>query len=400
MKKNNDLISHNEKSHQISSIHLSNIPINTNVIKNEKSLIEDIFSINNNIIEREKEASYVISSIYCLSHIPEFTYYFLGDNIKKESSSELLYLFKKAIYRVLEKSENGKIYKPKTIINYLEFAYKTIFDFKQEKEPIIFIEKIFEYINEELNNKDKEISNLNKKSIIYENNPYFMNYYTNIFIKRYNSIVSKVFYGIFQIKYLCESCGESTQYEDFKYINLNTTKFSLYIKVNDLDLNNSLVYYYLDDLIEFYFNDKTNNNKCEKCKKQNKLIEKKIVRFPDVLIFRIQWKEFNNEKGFMSEENWLDSNKLIFEDLEIMDLSKFAVKKNNNIIKYKLNNVINYGVINEKNKYEKAWQKFIAFCRHLKYGDFYVYHPMGMLSEMHSFNRKRFIPSVLFYTKL
>ena len=228
-----------------------------------------------------------------------------------------------------------------------------------------------------------------------------MNYYTNIFIKKYNSIVSKVFYGIFQIKYFCESCGENIQYKYFKYINLNTTKYSLYIKDKDSDLNNSLVYYYLDDLIEFYFNDKNYNIKCKNCKKPNKLIEKKIIRFPDILIFRIQWKEFNNEKGFMSEENWLDSNKLIFDDLEIMDLSKFSVNNNNNKeIKYKLNNVINYGVINKNNQSEIAWQTFIAFCRHLKFGDFYIYSPNGTLSEMKKFNRKRFTPSVLFYKKL
>ena len=388
MEKRNDN-DKDEKRYLIPSINLSIIPSNTYVINDNKSLIKDIHSIDNNIIEKKKKISYINTSIFCLSHIPEFTNYFLNDKITKESSSELLYLLKKTIYKFMEKSEQNKIYIPKKIIKYLEFSFPTIFDFKKEKEPIIFIDKIFEDINKELNDKKEgEINHLNKISINYKNNPSFMHYYTNIFIKKYNSIISKLFFGIFEIKYLCESCGENIEYEDFKYINLNTTKYSLYIKDKDLDLNNSLVYYYLDDLIELYFNDKTNNNMCKKCKKQKTLIEKKIIRFPDILILRIQWQDFNNEKGFMSEDNWLDSNKLIFEDLEVMNLTKFAAN-NNRKIEYKLNNVINYGIINRNNINEESWHYFIAFCRHYKYGDFYIYHPMGEISELKRFNRKR-----------
>ena len=41
----------------------------------------------------------------------------------------------------------------------LKNKYKEIFDFNSEKEPIVFISKIFEYINNELKFKDKDINN-------------------------------------------------------------------------------------------------------------------------------------------------------------------------------------------------------------------------------------------------
>jgi hypothetical protein len=341
--------------------------------------------------------------MYSLSQIPEFSDYFYNENIQINHSSDLLFYFKKYIDTLWKENVKEETFIPKDFILCLKNIDKNIFDFKQEKEPIIFINKIFEYLNEELNNKDINITNyLNRIAIEFNNIPGFCDYFKNTFMKKYNSIFSKVFYGIFQLKYSCQSCGESQDYKYFKYIDIDTIKYSNFEKE---DLNNSLVYYYLDDLIEFSLNDKNSNSICKKCKKQNKLIERKIIRFPDTLIFNIKWEKFDNEKGFMSEENWLDSNKFIFEDYQIIDLSKYGFNnnnnKNNNVkVKYKLISVINYGIINESNNSEKSWKKYITFSRHLSNDKIYCYQPSGSVKEMHNFNRKKFVPSVLFYKKL
>ena len=395
-----DLIIKEDNKEEILSLNENAIPFQYVEIRTGKILLKDINYINTIIVQKIKYATYVIASMHCLSQIPEFSIYFYGDNIRINPSLRLLFLFKEYIDKLWKKNEKKEPFAPKEFISCLKYKYNKVFDFKEEKEPIIFIKKIFKYINKELNNKDKKIKNsLNEIANSYSNNPDFINYYNNIFIKKYNSIVSKVFYGILQIKYSCQSCNEENiEYKKFKYINLNINKYSNYVKEKENDLNNSLVYYYLDDLIEFYFNDKDIDIKCKKCKSdKQKLTEKKIIKFPDILIFRIEWEDFNYEKGFKSEDNWLDSNKLIFQDLETMDLSKYAF--NNKKILYELNNVISYGVINEKNKKEKSWKKYMSFCRHLTNDKLYCYQANGNVREMHIFNRNNFTPSVLFYKK-
>ena len=392
----------NEENRLKLSLNVSSIPKIDIEISTGKSVLKELDYINNIIIIKIKNSSYIIASMYSLSQIPEFSDYFYNENIQINHSSDLFYHFKKYIDTLWKKNEKEETFLPKDFILCLRNMDKNIFDFKQEKEPIIFINKLFEYLNEELNNKDINITNyLNNIAIKFNNIPDFCDYFKNKFMKNYNSIFSKVFYGIFQLKYSCQSCGESQDYKYFKYIDIDTIKYSNFEKE---DLNNSLVYYYLDDLIEFSLNDKNSNSICKKCKKQNKLIERKIIRFPDTLIFNIKWEKFDNEKGFMSEENWLDSNKFIFEDYQIIDLSKYGFNnnnKNNNVkVKYKLISVINYGIINESNNYDKSWKKYITFSRHLINDKIYCYQPSGSVKEMHNFNRKKFVPSVLFYKKL
>lgn len=384
--------------------HISYIKNNLIISKSlEKSLIKDINYINTMIVVKVKNASFVIASMSSLSQINELAEYFLGQNVMFNNCSQLLSEFQIYI-NTLWKNTNEK-YKPINFMKVLKLIFEHElheFDFDTEKEPIIFLNNIFEYINKELNNKDKDIENelINFKYNFNDEN--FDNYYYNEFIKYNNSIISKLFYGIFFEKNICESCEEKHFYKKFKYIDLNITKYSEYLCNSD-ELDNSLVYYYLDDLIKFYFTEENRTSKCPKCKKEIKII-KKIIKFPDVLIFRINWGQFSKEKGFDYEEKlkkdrelMLEHNKLIFSD--IIDLTDFNYNQNN-IKEYKIRSIINYPIIDDKNKDDKSWKKFITFSRHIVDNNFYSYQPSGIVCRIHKYNRKKFVPSVLFYEKL
>ena len=232
-------------------------------------------------------------------------------------------------------------------------------------------------MNYELNMKDPEINNdiinlINK----HKNIPEFFKY-------KYNSIFGKKFYGVFQIK--CDKCGQIIEYEEFNHINIDIEQ---YCKNN---LDNALVYFYFDDLIEYYF-------KNENCNKKIK-IEKKIIRFPDIFIFAIKWENFIPKYGFYFGGEPLEENKLIFD--EIIDLTNYSfINENKNKNKYKIRSIINYGIINDNNEDDSSWHKFITFNRNLIDDKFYSCQPSATIDKINRINRKKFVPSVLFYERI
>ena len=363
------------------------------LFESESRSIKDVNYINKILIKKIKNSSYIIAGMYSLSQIPEFTEYFFCNKHNSFFKSELLYSFKEYIDILWKENINREIFEPKYFMRNLRNKDKITFDFKKEKEPIIFLEKIFDYINEELNDKDKEIEKEIKDSK-YE------------FIPKYNSIVAKIFYGIFNNEYLCSLCGEKKNLSEkdiFKFIEININQYSNY----QSKLDNSLTFFYLDDLIDFFFYNqdnleeyqeknemnKNNSSYCNRCQKHsNNKLEKRIYKYPEILIIWINWGKFTVDEGF----NDLDSNKLIFN--KILDLSKFSSINNSDEIIYKVRSIINYPIMKEK--IERDWKKFITFSRHLVDNKFYSYQPSGNVIQINNINRLRFVPSVLFYEKI
>jgi len=340
--------------------------------------ISDVKYICKVIVRKVRFCTYIISSMYSLSQIPEFTEYFFFRENHLLFESKLLFSFAQYLHN-LWKEAGETTFDPSYFIHYLCKEDSKIFDIKSEKLPIVFLDKMFDYINKELGNKDIKITKQ-----IKEQKPEFL--------ENYNSIVSKVFYGIFNQKNFCTSCGKaknnSLENDMFKYINIDISNYS----DEQSKLDNSLAYFYLDDLIEFYFTKQKNLSYCENCKeiKEFQATEKEIYRLPDVLIINIDWGFFKEEEGFGLEEN-----KLIFD--KIIDLTKYSQTKQNEI-KYEIRSVINYPIINDDP--DKKWRKYITFNKHLVDQRYYCYQPGGKVIEFNSINRRRFVPSVFFYEKM
>ena len=323
--------------------------------------------------------TYIICGMYSLSQIPEFTEYFFCKENHLLFESKLLFAFTIYLHNLWKDTNEETVFDPIYFLHYLNKKDKTIFDIKSEKLPIVFLDKMFDYINEELNNKDIKITTQIKEKKVE-------------FLGTYNSIVSKVFYGIFKQKNTCLTCGkfrnQNLNNDMSKYITIDIKKYS----DEESKLDNSLAFFYIDDLIEFYFTKQKNSSFCENCKdkKEFKIISKEIYRFPDILIINIDWGHFNEEVGF-----GFDENKLIFD--KIIDMTKYAFIKQKEI-KYEIRSVINYPVINKDS--DKTWKKYITFNKHLVDDKYYCYQPSGEVIECKSINRRRFVPSVLFYEKM
>ena len=80
-------------------------------------------------------------------------------------------------------------------------------------------------------------------------------------------------------------------------------------------------------------------------------------------------------------------------------MTNYDSNLNNKKIEYKIRSIINYPIINDNNRNDKAWKKFITFSKHLVDNKFYSYQPNGPTTCINNFNRKKCIPSVLFFEK-
>jgi len=336
--------------------------------------------------------------MYIFSYIKSIVEYFFDQkkNIIIETST-LLKLFKDYLYMLLKKNEENEKFIPHEFIGYLNQKYNQIFDLEEEKEPIIFIKTILDCLHNRLNNMDNALKIIIKDSKNeFKNDKQFEKFYLEKYVPNYNSIISKLFYGIFQIKNECSLCGKYKEYKIFNYIDINIQKYCDYNK------DNSLIYYYFDDLIDFYFNenqyleDKDSKTECTKCKQKklkNIKTERIIIKFPEILIFNINWGKFNASEGF-----GLEYNKLVFEENQKIDLKNYSNNKEKQI-EYRLKSVINYHIINDRNKDDNTYKKFITFSRHLNNKD-YCYQPFGKILPLNRYNRNKFVPSVLFYERI
>ena len=370
--------------------------------------LQDVHYINKIMVRKLNNTTYVIASMYSLSQIKEFAEYFFineKNNKKDKNYSKILCNFRDYINQLWIDQNKNYLFEPKAFMKSLNEYDKNIFDFKDEKEPIIFLKEIFNYINKELNNKDKDLQLEIQKSFNEIPNVFNFSNFMKVFIKNFNSIISKVFYGVILQQYICESCNKKNQiFEKLDILELNYNNYYNYknelnnsnIKNsgNSESINDSFVNIYLDDFINYYFEQQRlgNINICN-CDKSKIKIERKIYKFPETLIIYINWGKFSKDEGF-----GFDSNKLIFG--EEIDLTKYNFNNNNiNNIKYKIRSVIYYPVININNKNDRKLKKFITSCRHLVDQNIYFYYPSGEVILKNRVDRVDLIPSILFFEK-
>ena len=370
--------------------------------------LQDVHYINKIIVRKLNNTTYVIASMYSLSQIKEFAEYFFineKNNKKDKNYSKVLCNFRDYINQLWIEQNQNYLFEPKAFMKSLNEYDKNIFDFKDEKEPIIFLKEIFNYINKELNNKDKDLQLEIQKSFDKILNVFNFANFMKVFINNFNSIISKVFYGVILQQYTCESCNKKKQiFEKLDILELNYNNYynyknelnnsSIKNSGNSESINDSFVNIYLDDFINYYFEQQSlgNINICN-CDKSKIKIERKIYKFPETLIIYINWGKFSKDEGF-----GFDSNKLIFG--EEIDLTKYNFNNNNiNNIKYKIRSVIYYPVINIDNKNDRKLKKFITSCRHLVDQNIYFYSPSGEVILKNRVDRVDLIPSILFFEK-
>ena len=302
------------------------------------------------IVQKVEKSSYIINVMESLAQILDFSLYFTKQKIKKDEKG-IAYLFKDYMENIWK--DDGQMFTPKNFMIQLSHINNTIFTFEEELEPYIYYNFILDKLNKELNKCDPEITkyfnNFSKKYKDFEE----LKEHLDKYIKDNNSIVSKIFGGIMINKTMCDLCGKN---EEIEYINFNLIDIDLYQYCNNMHLEgNSLTNFYLEDIIENYFDDKYNKTSaiyyCPNCKKKIiKKIERKIVELPDYLIFRLNWGNFKSGEGFKFKLDfinpsyqYLDVNEIIeIKDYYLNDIAFNRDKPIEDSIKFKLFSTIDY----------------------------------------------------------
>ena len=259
-------------------------------ITGSKSSTEESESISGIVgLENVGATCYMNASLQCFSNVPNLRIYFLNNKDKlkeKKLSSSLLTVFEN-----LWEKKNISYFAPKKfkeVISEMNPLFKGI-QANDSKDLILFI---LETIHNELNvinndiiQIDNNINNLDYDSVF--------NNFSNNFRRNYNSIISNLFYGMYNSMMTCYSCNATVH--NVQCFNIlifpleEVRKFKGYNQ-NIVNIFDCFDYYQKQD-----FMTGQNQISCNFCNRMsNSINQTRIILTPNVLIINL-----NRGKGIM-----------------------------------------------------------------------------------------------------
>ena len=388
-----------------------------NEISETKTIIKDLISEDGSVstflseyrifpqrnVKKVNKSSFVITTIESLAQILGFSHYFLRKDIQKKED-EIAGDFKDFIENIW--TDSDEFFVPKDfMIKLMDLSDDDDkLSLNEESEPYVFYDFILDRLNKELNGVDHNVKKYYKHfENKYKDADKSLKEYIKKYIKNNNSIISKIFNGIMKTHSDCDYCHKE---EKIEYKNFNAIDIDLYDFCNSMHLEgNSLTYFSVEDLIEYYFKERKEEinitRTCNKCgKKIGKTIEKKIIELPNYLIVRINWGDFEGNKGFKFKIDFIKpgyENLEVEEEIEIKQnyLNDTAFNENNkleNSLKFKLFSTIGY-YIDDNNKLI-----YISKYR-MKGGKWFNFWCNGQGKAKGAYADNFTIPCLLFYEK-
>ena len=369
---NNIYLNYNQNSnkHCINNIaEISTILVNKNKgTSNYGNLGEDL--ISQNLFE---------CILYCFFNVKELTTYILNnkeniENNKENNNNRFINNFTKIIQFISNKNniiKNEDIYNISNLRNNL-LKNCPNYNFPQLIDLIIFqnsnniISKIINLLHFELNksNKKEELKyNISQNDIsdenIYKNEEEKKQKY-NTFLKESiennKSIIFNLFYGIKEIKIICNNCNKSKyKYELMNIVELPIEKLNIfyYEKQKHKNANNKL-YISLEDCLNYYKKVEKKNTlfNCLFCNEyQNYSIMNDICKYPEIFIIYF----YNNNASSMDTQKY-DHN------LKIKISTKIELLKD----KYELIGIISLKNIKDNNE-ESKYIAYLNILTHKKW---------------------------------
>lgn len=317
---------------------IAEIPIE---IKKGKNSCE-LFSFNEikfnfeKAVQKVAHSSYIISTMQILSNIllEHNLFENLIINSTINTNNGIIYEF---IIYMINLCENEKIFTPIDFLKKLKVITKKISS-NEEIEPYIFYEFIINQICKEMN------YNFPEKEDFFDGE-HDINKIKGKLDKIYNNnIIIRTFFGVFEISLKCDFCNE----EDVKL-----EKFNLF----DIDIYDYISKEEFCEKVEFercldYFFEKEVKMGCKGCEKKDQSNgERKIVKLPEYLVIRLNWGEFNEEKGFNCKDEKIKPLYNYLDNIEYIEIKKkFCIEKFSSInnqaskdnIKYRLFGTVDY----------------------------------------------------------
>ena len=329
---------------------------------------------------------YMNATLQCLAHIQRLTHYLLNSETKKKiSSDKIKYKLTSAYLTVLEnlwQNKNIKYYSPnqfKDVISEMNSLFAGI-QANDSKDLILFL---LETMHNELNLENKNINNINNQDNYLDDIQAQYNYemalknFSNYFKEKYNSIISSLFYGMFNSLTCCQNCNvvlNNVQCYNILIFPLQKVKEYKMKMDNIVDLYECFDYNQRPDLISgksFY---------CNNCRTMvDNVNTTKLLYCPKILVIN-----FNRGKGLEFDV------KINFP--EYIDIINYVYYKDNSPSFYELVGIVTHFGPSSMGGH------FIAFCKSFGNQQWYKYNDAIVDPSSFEEAKNTGVPYILFYS--
>ena len=329
---------------------------------------------------------YMNATLQCLAHIQRLTHYLLNSETKKKiSSDKIKYKLTSAYLTVLEnlwQNKNIKYYSPnqfKDVISEMNSLFAGI-QANDSKDLILFL---LETMHNELNLENKNINNINNQENYVDDIQAQYNYemalknFSNYFKEKYNSIISSLFYGMFNSITCCQNCNvvlNNVQCYNILIFPLQKVKEYKMKMDNIVDLYECFDYNQRPDLISgksFY---------CNNCRTMvDNVNTTKLLYCPKILVIN-----FNRGKGLEFDV------KINFP--EYIDIINYVYYKDNSPTFYELVGIVTHFGPSSMGGH------FIAFCKSFGNQQWYKYNDAIVDPSSFEEAKNTGVPYILFYS--
>ena len=368
--KNLDFLSKIDKNQKKIKLRANSaIPTNPN--------INEIFSYCSNGLANVGATCYMNATIQCLAHVEKLTKSLLKSKIIPENKSKFkltnIYV---EVLRNLWLNPYIKYYSPnnfKNLISEMNPLFAGI-QANDSKDLIIFL---MENLHNELNKVNNNISNISNIIINqYDYQMVFNNFY-NFFSKNYNSVISHLFYGMYNSTMQCLNCQLITnniQCFNFLIFPLEEVRKFKNNMQNIVNIYECFEYYQKD---EFMMGQ--NQIHCNYCKLMSNSINKaKLIICPNVLIIIL-----NRGKGLQFDI------KLTFD--EYLNIKNFIFYPQSPSFYELIGIVTHFGP-------SSMGGHFIAFCKSFVDQQWYKYNDAQVNLSSFGEAKNVGVPYILFYS--
>ena len=320
---------------------------------------------------------YLTGTLQCLFYTNNLTKYF-----RMKYKEDKIKIISTQYYNIIKNLWNeNEPFSPQNFKKYTHNFYNSLKGKNIKNDSKELIEFLFENIHKELNigiinkNISDEIIDGSDKKKVFE---LFLNNFRN----SHNSIISNLFYGIYEMKYECNSCNSTIyNYELFHFVELNVEKKSPLRITKENKINNIMETVDIN-LPEFFDFNKKNHyiieekkTKCDCTSKINKYL-KILFSMPNYLIVFLK-RDKNHKYNIMFPEK--------------LDLTNYLIHN-----EYaKIFNL--YGVIPLHN-HDHNMNYFISYCKHPNTNKWYKYNENEVI-ECQNNEYLQIDPYVLFYER-
>ena len=301
---------------------------------------------------------YMNSLLQCLYYIPELREYFINGNFQYNQE---LSLALQDVFNGL-KNSNGRAYSPNLIRKEIK-KLDNLFMTGKQADAADLLNNIFGKLIEELGKEDSYCGTIQYENDVFNKDAMFED--TANYVDK-DLILNQLFNGYYMNESTCEKGHIQFTFQNDYLMSFNLKN----IKKNIITIYDCLNQYYEKKKI-------TGLQKCPKCESNVSILQQKIYRPANYMIF-----VFNNELNYYNK----------FENLRVIELKNYINEKNCIQTLYELLGVCIYkGMSNNYGHY-------ISVCLNNK-NEYYLFN--DSFSQQVSFDSiKNTFPYILFYRRL